>query len=247
MQKNLKTYLPVAIFILTIIIVAILAYLVFNSLSAATATGNNNAESQKTNVPAENSDAIPNIDQQWTKGNPDGKIKVIEYSDFQCPYCKKGNDTIEELYQKYQKDMYITFSNFPLSSIHPYALPAAEAAEAAGYQGKFWEMHDLLFANQSNLTPADIQTYAKKLNLDMDKFNSYLSNTNIADKIAKEVKSVDGVEFDEIALDDKGNIVDKGKAKIEGTPAFLINGKLVVGAYPIDQFEKFILNALKSK
>ena len=241
MQKNLKNYLPVAIFILLVIIITVVAFIVTDSNSSVTAENSGNgSENQVTSLPPENSDPIENIDQQWSKGNPKGKVQIIEYSDFQCPFCKQGNDTIEAIYKKYEKDIYVTFVHFPISSLHPYALSAAKAAEAAGYQGKFWEMHDLLFANQNNLKPADLDTYAKKLGLDMDKFNKYMSNTNIADKITKGIKSVEGKEFDQLTLDEKLNVIPDGKAQINGTPAFLINGKLVVGAYPFEKFEKFI-------
>jgi len=248
MQKNAKKYLPVIIFVLVVIIIVVIAFIVTDKSSSNTAENisKNNVESQKTQLPEENNDAIENIDQKWSKGNPNGKIQVIEYSDFQCPYCKKGSDIIEKIFQKYKDNMQITFVHFPLTSIHPYALPSAKAAEAAGYQGKFWEMHDLLFANQKNLTTSDIETYAKKIGLDMDRFNKFLNNKNINAKIEKQMKEIEGKEFDEIALDEKGNVVSKGKAKIEGTPAFLVNGKLVVGAYPEEAFDKIIQNALST-
>jgi len=245
MQQHLKKYLPVAIFILVIAIVVVSWFAWTDKKSSATAENStSNNQAQITSLPVENSDPIPDIDKKWTKGNPDAKVQIIEFSDFQCPFCKKGAETLEKVYEKYKNDVNITFQHIPLSSIHPYALSAAKAAEAAGYQGKFWEMHDLLFANQSNLTAADLNTYAKKLGLDIDKFNQYMGNKNIAEKIAKGVSSIENKEFDEIALNDKGEVVSQGKAKIEGTPAFLINGKLVVGAYPFESFEKFIIAEL---
>jgi len=246
-MKDIKKYLPVITFLVVIIAVAIAIFVITGKKTSTVANANNNqpSASEQTPVPQENSDPIPNIDQKWVKGNPNGKIQITEYSDFQCPYCKKGNDTIEELYTKYKDNMQITFVHFPLTSIHPYALPAAKAAEAAGLMGKFWEMHDLLFANQGNLTDADFYSYAKKLGLDLDQFKKYYTNKSVADKINNQVVAIQNQQFDEIALDNDGKIVEKGKTSIQGTPAFLINGKLVVGAYPTEDFEKFIQNALK--
>ncbi|HRY59837.1 MAG TPA: DsbA family protein [Patescibacteria group bacterium] len=244
-MKDLKKYLPVIIFLVVIVVAAIILFVVTGKKTNTVASNNQTQESEQTPVPKETSDAIPNLDQKWVKGNPNGKVQIIEYSDFQCPYCKKGNDTIEEMYNKYKDDMQVTFVHFPLTSIHPYALPAARAAEAAGVMGKFWEMHELLFANQNNLKDEDFYSYAKKLGLDLDQFKKIYVNKNILDKINKQVADLQGKQFDEIALDDSGKIIEKGKTTIQGTPAFLINGKLVVGAYPAEEFEKFIQNAMK--
>ena len=246
MQETTKKYLPVIIFLAVIIVIGIIIFAVSDKNSSSTATGNSQkADQPQVTASTDNSDSIDNINQLWSKGNPNAKVQITEYSDFQCPYCKKGADTMSQIFAKYQDQIYVTFSHFPLTSIHENAFNAAKAAEAAGYQGKFWEMHDLLFANQSNLTEDDFLSYAKKLGLDLDKFQKYYNNTNIADKITNMQKDTESKSFDEIALDNNGNITDKGQAKIEGTPAYLINGKLVVGAYPADQFEKFILAAMK--
>jgi len=246
MQETTKKYLPVIIFLAVIVVVGIIIFAVSDKNSSSTASGNNQKNNQpQVSASTENSDPIDNINQLWSKGNSKAKVQITEYSDFQCPYCKKGADTMSQIFDKYKDQIYVTFSHFPLTSIHQNAFNAAKAAEAAGYQGKFWEMHDLLFANQSNLTLDDFISYAKKLGLDVDKFEKYYNNTLIADKITNMQKDTESKSFDEIALDKDGNIIDKGQAKIEGTPAYVINGKLVVGAYPADQFEKFILNALK--
>jgi len=245
-MKNFKNFLPVIIFLVVIIVVGVVVFFISDKKTSSMASTNTSSQVQN-EQPRENSDPIDNIDQKWSKGNPKAKVQITEFSDFQCPYCKKGADTIAAIFEKYKDQINITFSNFPLTSIHPYALPAAEAAEAAGYQGKFWEMHDLLFANQSNLTDSDLQSYAKKLGLDMNKFLSYSKNTNIEAKITKQEEDAAAVEYDEIALDTSKKVVVKGKAKIEGTPAFVMNGKLIVGAYPPEDFELFIKYFLNQK
>lgn len=245
-MKNFKNFLPVIIFLGVVIIVGILIFFISDNKSSSMASTNTPAQTQ-TEQPKGNSDPIDNIDQKWSKGNPKAKVQITEFSDFQCPYCSKGATTMATIFEKYKDQINITFSNFPLTSIHPYALPAARAAEAAGYQGKFWEMHDLLFANQSNLTNSDLESYAKKLDLDMTKFDNYFNNTNIADKIARQQASATATEYDELTLDASKKVTVKGKAKIEGTPAFLINGKLIVGAYSSEEFEIFVKYFLDQK
>ena len=247
-MKNIKNLLPVIIFLGVIIIVGIVVFFMSDKKSSTTSssTTSNNSQTEQ-QQPTQGSQPIDNIDQRWSKGNPKAKVQITEFSDFECPYCKKGADTIASIFDKYKDQINITFSNFPLTSIHPYALHAAEAAEAAGFQGKFWEMHDLLFANQSNLTDSDLTSYAKKLGLDMTKFDSYFNNTNIKDEVLKQENDASAVEYDEITLDGSKNVVVKGKAKIEGTPAFLMNGKLIVGAYPPEDFEVFIKYFLNQK
>ena len=242
-MKTNKT-IPVVIFVLVTLIVGLTIFLITDSKFSANAQNQNNNQSM--NNTNQNSDPIDNIDMAWTKGPEDAKIKIIEYSEFQCPFCKKGADTIGQIYEKYSNDIQLTFVHFPLTSIHPQALQAAKAAEAAGYQGKFWEMHDLLFANQSNLTREDILSYAKKLELDIDKFERYFDNTNIEDKIKNNMAEIEEKTFEEITVNENGEIVVKDQeAKIQGVPAFLINGRLLAGAYPFESFEKVILDLLK--
>ncbi|MDD5731527.1 MAG: thioredoxin domain-containing protein [Patescibacteria group bacterium] len=246
-MKNLKTFLPVIIFLVVIIVVGVVVFFISDGKTSSLASGNQNGQSATDQSSKENSDPIENIDQKWSKGNSKAKVQITEFSDFQCPYCQKGADTIATVFEKYKDQINVTFSNFPLTSIHPFALRAAEAAEAAGYQGKFWEMHDLLFANQKNLTDSDLESYAKKLGLDMTKFDSYFNNKNIESKITKQEADATVTEYDELALDASKKVIVKGKAKIEGTPAFLINGKLIVGAYPPEDFEIFIKYFLAQK
>lgn len=247
-MEKIKKFIPVIVFVVLIAAIGLITIIVSNKNSSATATKTNgNETAEQTSQPKQNSEPIENIDQKWSKGKEGAKIQVVEYSDFQCPYCKKGSETIEKVFQKYKDDMKLTFVHHPLSEIHPFALNAAKAAEAAGYQGKFWEMQELLFANQKNLTKDDFLTYAKKLGLDMDKFEKYYENKNIEEKILKQLQEADQQEYDELGLDDKGRVIVKGKSKIEGTPAFVINGKLIAGAYPEEAFDKFIQVILAEK
>lgn len=245
-MKDFKNFLPVIVFLVVVIAVGVLIFFVSDKNSSTLASQNVPTQTD-TSQTTQNNDPIENIDQKWSKGYAKAKVQITEFSDFQCPYCQKGAATLATIYDKYKDQINITFSHFPLNSIHPYAFNAAKVAEAAGYQGKFWEMYDLLFANQKNLTDNDLASYAQKLGLDMTQFNKYFNNKNIADKITKQEEDAAATEYDELALDDSKKVVVKGKAKIEGTPAFLINGKLIVGAYPPEDFEIFIKYFLAQK
>lgn len=148
-----------------------------------------------------------------TKGTTDGKVLIVEYGDFQCPSCKGAYPNVKTLMEEYGDRVGLVFRNFPLTSIHPNAKAAAAAAEAAGLQGKFWEMHDLLYANQttwgslstSQRTDAFVG-YASQLSLDTSKFTSDLSSENVNSKI----------NFD----------LSLGKANdTSATPTFFINGE----------------------
>lgn len=155
-----------------------------------------------------------------TKGPATAKVTVVEFSDFECPYCKRGAETVEQILQAYPNDVQVAFKNLPLP-FHKNADPAARAALAAGKQGKFWEMHDLLFENQRGLTQAYFEESAKKLGLDMAKFKTDMES----EEIKQQVK-------DDAAL--------ARKIGISGTPGFAVNGVLVKGAYPFPHFKQII-------
>lgn len=152
------------------------------------------------------------------KGSDKNEILFIEYGDFQCPSCGGAYPNVKTLLDEYGEDVTFVFRNFPLTSMHPNALAAAASAEAAGLQGKFWEMHDLLFENQSDWTNANTEQrttifrgYASALALDMEKFDVDLASKNVTQKI----------NFD-MAL---------GKsAGTTATPTFFLNGAKVEGA-----------------
>lgn len=154
------------------------------------------------------------------KGPAAAKVTVIEFSDFQCPFCKRGNDTMKKLLEKYPNDVKLVFKHLPLP-MHPEALPAAKASLAAGKQGKFWEFHDALFNNQGKLSAEFYLEQAKALGLNVDKFKKDMES----EEIAKQIK-------DDEALAQKHNI--------SGTPGFFVNGVAVRGAYPLDHFSRIV-------
>lgn len=160
------------------------------------------------------------------KGKKNAKYQVIAFSDFQCPFCKRGDDTIKALEKKYGKDISYVFKHFPLS-FHQKARPASKATWAAGKQGKFYEFHDELFENQSKLGEELYVQIAKDLGLNIDKFNKD-RNSDEAEKAINED-------------------MEAGKAiGIRGTPGFVLNGVKILGAYPVEHFEK-VISALEKE
>ena len=154
------------------------------------------------------------------KGPADAKVTIIEFSDFECPFCTRGKKTMEDVAKAYPKDVKVVFKNLPLA-FHKNAEPAAKAALAAHKQGKFWEMHDKLFDNQRALNDEFYMATAKELGLDVDKFKADMAS----DDITKQIEA------------------DKELAKkhgITGTPGFFVNGVPVKGAYPLDHFKGII-------
>ncbi len=147
-----------------------------------------------------------------SKGKDDAKVTIVEFSDFQCPYCSKAVDGVEALLKAYPDDVRVVFMHYPLS-FHKEALPAAIASQCANAQGKFWSFHDQVFANQSSLTAAKFEEYAKGAGLDMDKYKACVVDPKTAEFVRKDM--------------DQGN-----DAGVEGTPSFFINGEPYSGGVP---------------
>jgi protein-disulfide isomerase len=159
------------------------------------------------------------------KGSKAPKVTIVTFSEFQCPFCGRVEPTLASIEKTYGKDVQIAFKHFPLE-FHPNAMPAALAAEAAHEQGKFWEMHDKLFANQQQLDRATFEKYAQELGLDMAKFKAALDSQKGKDVIAANQK--EGTQFG-----------------VRGTPSFFINGRFFRGAQPLDNFKQVIDEELK--
>ncbi len=163
--------------------------------------------------------AVP-TDDRPAIGPADAKVTIVEFSDFQCPFCARVNPTLEEIKKKYPKDVRVVFRQQPLP-MHKEAPGAARASLAAHKQGKFWEMHDALFANARELNDAKFEELAKGLGLDLAKFKADMASPEIAKMVA---------EDQAVARQYGAN----------GTPAFFINGRFLSGAQPIDRFEALI-------
>ncbi len=163
--------------------------------------------------------SIP-VGTSYTKGPKDAPITVIMFQDFQCPFSKRSQPTVQQLMDAYPGQVQVVFKNFPLG-FHKEAGLAAEAALAAGAQGKFWEMHDKIFTNQKQMGVDNLKGYAEELNLDMDQFNKDLETHRYKKVVDDDMKLAQG-------------------AGVRGTPTFFVNGKKVVGAKPLAEFQKVI-------
>jgi protein-disulfide isomerase len=159
------------------------------------------------------------------KGPKDARVTIVEFSDFQCPYCSKVGPTLEKVLDDYPNDVRVVYKHYPLS-FHKQALPAALASEAAGRQGKFWEMHDLLFQNQRNLSYEAFKGYASQLGLDVAKFEEDYKSPELAKQIEADVALARSLG-------------------VTGTPGFFVNGRFLSGAQPYAAFKQKIDEELK--
>jgi Na+/H+ antiporter NhaA len=153
----------------------------------------------------------------------DALVTLVEYGDFECPYCGQAEPVVRELVKEYGELRFV-FRHLPLTDVHPLAQLAAEAAEAAARQGKFWEMHDTLMDHQGALTLKDLLRYARELNLDGERFEKDLREHAGADRVAQDVESAD-------------------LATVSGTPTFFINGKRYYGAFDLMALQDAVRSA----
>jgi protein-disulfide isomerase len=167
------------------------------------------------------------LDPGRLRGDPSAVVTIVEFADYQCPYCKQTETTLSALLRKYPGQVNLAFRDFPLGSIHPHAEKAAEAARCAGKQGKFWEFHDALFANQAKLDEPGLKAIAQTLALDENSLQSCLASGEYKAQILQDQE-------------------DGRKAGISATPGFFINGIAVTGAQPETAFEKIIDDELKA-
>jgi protein-disulfide isomerase len=156
-----------------------------------------------------------------SKGPAAASIVLVLFSDFQCPYCRDFNLTIEDVIKKYGDKVRLVFRQFPLTHIHSNAQSAAKASLCAAAQNHFWEMHDSLFRNQDTLTPENIRSWAKKLNLDIDAFNSCLDSDRISAAIQEDIRA-------------------GSAAGTDGTPTLFINGRYLGGARSFEEITDII-------
>ncbi len=153
-------------------------------------------------------------------GNFAAPVTLVVFSDFQCPYCSRSKDTMDEILKNYKDKVRIVFKHYPLS-FHQNAQKAAETSECASEQGKFWEMHDKLFANQETLSVDNFKKWAGELKLDNKKFDTCLDSGKYSEKVKKD-------------------LVEGQSKGVDGTPATFVNGKLISGAQPFDNFKTII-------
>src|SRR5688500_6836014 len=136
--------------------------------------------------------AVPVGERDHIRGAADAPITLVEYGDYECPYCGSANPFLRGLRRRLGDRLRVVFRNFPHVEIHPHAQHAAEAAEAAGAQGKFWEMHDHLFQHQQALEDADLVRYAGELGLDLEQFARELNEHVYAERVREDVSGGKG-------------------------------------------------------
>ena len=164
---------------------------------------------------------VPDPERDHISGSAEGSSRLLEYGDYECPFCGEAQPIIKEIQRRLGDDLLFGFRNFPLTNIHPHSEHAAEAAEAGGAQGNFWGMHDALFENQGALEDEDLAEYAVELGLDAMRLVREVTSSVYAPRIREDFKS--GV-----------------RAGVNGTPTFFINGERYDGARDL----KHLLNAL---
>jgi len=160
-------------------------------------------------------------------GPADAPITIVQFAEFQCPYCALAMDTVDQLMATYENKIRMVFRDFPLS-FHDRALPAAVAANCAGAQGKYWEMHELLMANQRALTDSDLESYAGQVGLNLSQWETCL---------------VDPAQAQEVEAD----LEDGLSVGVSATPTFFVNGIQVSGAVPLEQFAAIIEQELEAQ
>ena len=132
---------------------------------------------------------LPVGDRDHALGPAGAPVTLVQYGDFECPYCGAAYPVIKDIQSRMGDNLRFVFRNFPITTNHPHALRAAEAAEAAGAQGKFWEMHDLLFANQLHLKSQNLRSYAERLHLDMSRYTAEMDDEIYRQRVREHIES----------------------------------------------------------
>ena len=159
------------------------------------------------------------------QGNDTAALTLIEYGDYECPYCGRAYPMVKSMQQIFGETLRFVFRNFPWSKIHPHAFLAAVATEAAGLQNKFWEMHDIIFENQRNLTENTLKEFAKQIGLATDMFQADIKRPELSRKVHSDFES--GIRL-----------------AVNRTPTFFLNGKRYEGHLHEDQLQSFLQEEL---
>ena len=167
-------------------------------------------------------------DKGFARGEKSAPVSIVEFSDFQCPFCKAATTTMHQVMAQYAGKVRWVFRDFPIASLHPLANKAHEAARCAAEQGKFWEYHDVLFQKSPQLAPAELQKYARELKLDGESFDRCIEGGKYQAAIAADIE-------------------DGQRLGVSGTPAFFINGRMLVGAQPASAFQQVIDSELSKQ
>jgi protein-disulfide isomerase len=165
-------------------------------------------------------------DRGFAKGGKNAPVTIVEFSDFQCPFCRNVNATLQQVLDRYPGKVRLVFRDFPLAQLHPGAPKAHEAARCAAEQGKFWEYHDVLFERSPRHSSQELKQYARELKLDAAAFGACLDGNKHAAEVARDVQ-------------------EGARLGLTGTPSFFINGRALEGAQPFTAFQKIIDSELR--
>jgi protein-disulfide isomerase len=155
------------------------------------------------------------------RGTDAAPVTIVEFSDFHCPFCRRVQPVIDQVRAKYGNKVKLVFRDFPLDNLHPQATTVSHAARCATEQGKFWEFHDQVFANGPDATPATMDSFAKNAGMDLTAFNACRASGKYATAIA-------------------ASLQEGTRLGITGTPTFFVNGRILVGSQPLEEFVKVI-------
>jgi protein-disulfide isomerase len=165
------------------------------------------------------------VDPAMSRGPADAAVTIVEWSDYECPYCKRAQEVLLRLQGEFPDTVRLVFKDFPLRS-HPGAIPAASAARCAGAQGRYWEYHDLLFVAQPDFSRDHLVGYARRLGLDVEQFSECLDGGRFLDAVRADQR--EGVQ-----------------AGVRATPTFFINQRKIEGALPLEEFRAAVKQALR--
>jgi len=224
-MKNLAV--PIAIIIAGLIIAGAIVYTQGSQKAGLT----KKSEPTKEVLPKEKASPKTELtisERDHIRGNPDSPVTIVEFSDFQCPFCQRFHPTVQQILKDYPDKVRWVYKHFPLDQIHPQARPAAEASECVWEQkgnDGFWQFADLLFENQSKLGEGLYKELAGNLGLNLDQFNNCLSSRKYKDKVEADYQ--EGI-----------------KAGVQGTPGSFVNGEAVSGAVPYETLKAAVEKAL---
>lgn len=206
-------------------VVAVIGALIFTAIKYGS-----NSDTGSNPIPAILSNDISESD--WSLGNKDAKVSLIEYGDYQCPACGAYHPLVKQLMQEFGNDVRFAARHFPLRQVHPNADLAARAAEAAGRQGKFWEMHDMLFERQNDWSaksrPKNIfADYAGRIGIDQARFEL-------------------DIELDEVKQEVQQDFSSGNASGVSSTPTFFLNGTKIKNPQGYEEFKKLISDAIQA-
>jgi protein-disulfide isomerase len=169
--------------------------------------------------------SIPVGPEDHSSGKADAKLTVVEYGDYQCPYCGQAYPIVKRLQKEFGDSLRLVFRNFPLADVHPHAEAAAEVAEAVAIQGKFWEIHDAIYENQSELSTEALTRYIKDVGADVE-------------RATKDIQG--GAPRNRVEADFEGAI----RSGANGTPTFFVNGERYDGSWMYEPFSEYLKGLL---